>query len=259
MIDLQQYRYSIGCFNLKSQSYGFCSPCNITLYTIIILGRVVEIVQVLYNDANIAPLAYYDILSCYNDVMQMYYCLCCRLLLSGDVELNPGPTGYRQCPQCNNQVHIKRLICVSCGYALCNKGKGRPIGTTSQLGYNVPTGHPGRPVGTTRDAGSNVGTGHPIGTTSDAGSSVSTGRPIGTSRDEGGGTCYIEDDNIKLQEHLSQYPDLIAKWNTDSASLSVSSELLKRGKKRIGQQVRFDSKPLGIAMLWQHTVVQGRW
>ena len=314
MIDLQQYRYSIGCFSLKSQSYDVCSPCNIALYTIIILGRVVEIVQVLYKDANIAPLAYYDVLSCYNDVMHMYYCLCCRLLLSGDVELNPGPTGYRQCPQCNNQVHIKRLVCVSCGYALRNKGKGRPIGTTSQLGYRVSTGrpgtthtgstsdinigHPGRPVGTTRDAGSNVGTGRPsgttrdagsnvgtgrpsgttrdagsnvgtgrpsgttrdagsnvgtgrpIGTTRDAGSIVSTGRPIGTSRDEGGGTSCIEDDNIKLQEHLSQYPDLIAKWNTDSASLSVSNELLKRGKKRIGQQVRFDSKPLGVAMCY---------
>ena len=55
---------------------------------------------------------------------------------------------------------------------------------------------------------------------------------------------------MMLRNHLSQYPDLTRKWNTDSASISISNELLKRGKRRIGQQVRFDSKPLGIGMCY---------
>ena len=112
-----------------------------------------------------------------------------------------------------------------------DKRAGRPKYTTSHSGYNVGTG---RPVGTTRDAGSNVG----------------TGRPVGTSHEEGGGTSFMEDDNEKLCKHLSQYPDLTKKWNTDGASLSVNDELLRKYKCRIGQQVRFDSKPLGIAMCY---------
>ena len=116
--------------------------------------------------------------------------------------------------------------------------------TTSHSGYNVGTG---RPVGTTRDAGSSVGTGRPIGTTRD---DAGTGRPVGTSREEGGGTSFMENDNEKLCKHLSQYPDLTKKWNTDGASLSVNDELLRKYKCRIGQQVRFDSKPLGIAMCY---------
>ena len=156
-----------------------------------------------YDDYNVAPLAYYDVALCYSNILQIYHCLCFRLLLSGDVELNPSPTGYRVCPQCSNEVPISSIVCISCGFVL-RKGKraGQPKCTTSQLGYNVSTGRPvgttgdtgivvtecptssnvsvGRPVGTT---GSNVGTGHPIGTTRDAGSNVGTGRPICTTRD----------------------------------------------------------------------------
>ena len=66
-----------------------------------------------------------------------------------------------------------------------------------------------------------------------------TGRPVGTTREQGGGTNYIEDDAQKLCDHLSQYPDLTRKWNTDGASISISNELLNRGKRRIGQQVTF--------------------
>ena len=92
-----------------------------------------------------------------------------------------------------------------------------------QSGYNVSAGCP---IGTTRDAGSNVGTVRPIGTTRDAGSNVSTGRPMlvvmvglweRTFRKEGGGTSCIEDNSVKLHEHLSQYPDLSTKWNTGGA------------------------------------------
>ena len=344
MIDLQQYRSTIGCFYWRVQNQSnidLNSPCNAALHALLVLGRVVEVGKLLYSDINIAPLVYYDVSMCYSNILQMYHCLCFRLLLSGDVELNPGPTGYRTCPQCSGQVPIRSILCISCGCIMRkDKRAGRPKCTTSQLGYNVSAGRPigttrdagsnvstgrpvvttndtsnigtehpvgttrdagsnvGRPVGTTRDAGSNVGTGRPIGTTRDAGSNVGTGRPIGTTRDagsnvgtgrpigtirdagsnvstgrpigttrdtgskvsdgrpvgtsreEGGGTSCIEDNSVKLHEHLSQYPDLTTKWNTDGASLSVSNELLRRGKKRIGQQVRFDSKPLGVAMCY---------
>ena len=281
MIDLQQYRCTIGCFYLRicnQSGIDLNSPCNAALHALLVLGRIIELGKLLYDDYNVAPLAYYDVALCYSNILQIYHCLYFQLLLSGDVELNPGPTGYRVCPQCSNQVPISSIVCISCGFVL-RKGKraGRPKCTTSQLamGYNVSTGRPvgtisdtgiaviecpigatssnvsvGRPVGTTRDAGSNVGTGRPIGTTRDAGSNVSDGRPVGTSREEGGGTSCIEDNSVKLHEHLSQYPDLTTKWNTNGPSLSVSNELLKRGKRRIGQQVRFDSKPLGVAMCY---------
>ena len=343
MIDLQQYRCTIGCFYLRIRNENgidLNSPCNAALHALLVLGRIIELGKLLYDDYNVAPLAYYDVALCYSNILQMYHCLCFRLLLSGDVELNPGPTGYRVCPQCSNEVPISSIVCISCGFVL-HKGKraGRPKCTTSQLGYNVSTGRPvgsagdtgivvtecptgatssnvnvgrpigttrdagsnvgigrpigttrdagsnvgterpigttrdagsnvgtGRPIGTTRDAGSNVGTGHPIGTTRDAGSNVSTGhpigttrdtgsnvsdgRPVGTSREEGGGTSCIEDNSVKLHAHLSQYPNLTTKWNTDGTSLSVSNELLRRSKKHIGQQVRFDSKPLGVAMCY---------
>ena len=281
------------------------SPTFVALSALVVWRRVIELGQVLHSDVRVAPLAYFDLLLCYSNVYQIYSILFSRLLLCGDVESNPGPTGYRSCPQCGANVSIRSIAC-SCGYVF-RKGKGkgsgrpkshpvgRPIGTTRSAGYNVGTGRPagttrdagsdvsigrpigttrdtgsnvstgrpigttrdagsnvstGRPVGTTRDAGSIVGTGRPVGTTRDAGSNVGTGRPVGTTREQGGGTNYIEDDAQKLCDHLSQYPDLTRKWNTDSASISISNELLKRGKRRIGQQVRFDNKPLGIGMCY---------
>ena len=50
--------------------------------------------------------------------MEMMFSACCYyyvrvLLLSGDVELNPGPCKY--CPACNASIHIRRVYC-DCGY-----------------------------------------------------------------------------------------------------------------------------------------------
>ena len=267
----------------------------------------------MYHICSLAHKAFKVPVRCCNIIMLSYKLYICLIILChGDIELNPGPTGYRACPQCHTQVPIRSLVCSSCGFVIrttkrpgrpqgtnsaigYSVGTGRPVGTTKDAGSNVGTGRPvgttkdagsnvgtGRPVGTTRDAGSKVGTGRPVGTTRDAGSNVSTGRPIGTSRDagsdvstgrpigttrdagsdastgrptgtsreEGGGTNCIEDDHQKLCEHLSQYPDLTTKWNTESASLSITNEVLGRGKRRIGQQIRFDSKPLGVAMCY---------
>ena len=167
-----------------------------------------------------------------------------------------------------------------------NVPSGRPIGTTQDAGFSASTGHPtsdadvemnvptGRPVGTTRDAGFSASTGHrtsdvdiemnvpsgrPVGTTQDAGFSASTGRPdsshkfnscllrsdydMSTEQDD----MFIEDNITLLIQYMKQY-ELPTSWNTDS--LSLSDDLLVRAKKRIGQQVRFDAKPLGIGMCY---------
>ena len=83
------------------------------------------------------------------------------ILLCGDIEENPGPKGYKICPQCKNSMVISVKQC-SCGYWF-NK-KGRPSKTT------------GCPVGTSCVAGFNVSSGQPVGTTLEAGFNASNGR-----------------------------------------------------------------------------------
>ena len=60
---------------------------------------------------------------------------------------------------------------------------------------------------------------------------------------------FIEDNLALLVQHMEQY-DLPSAWDTDKTKLSLSNNLLARAKKRIGQQVRFDAKPLGTAMCY---------
>ena len=47
-----------------------------------------------------------------------------RLLLSGDVETNPGPIVYRPCPICKNMVPIRSKSCSSCGFKFNQNIKG---------------------------------------------------------------------------------------------------------------------------------------
>ena len=52
-------------------------------------------------------------------LMDMMFAACCYfcdrvLLLSGDVEVNPGP--FKSCPACNASIHIKR-VCCECGFS----------------------------------------------------------------------------------------------------------------------------------------------
>ena len=46
-----------------------------------------------------------------------------QLLLSGDIETNPGPHSYKDCPACGKAVHVKSKSCLSCGF-LSKKIKG---------------------------------------------------------------------------------------------------------------------------------------
>ena len=124
------------------------------------------------------------------------------LIVSGDVELNPGPTGssssatgaansianespkqnvcqlFRVCSSCNEQVHVRQKKCKHCGFVL-QRHAGRPTGTTATAGFNVSV-FGGRPTGTKSAVGFNVSGGRPMGTTASAGFSVSGGRPTGT-------------------------------------------------------------------------------
>ena len=62
-------------------------------------------------------------------------------------------------------------------------------------------------------------------------------------------TVLIENNPVLLAQNMKQY-DLASAWDTDKTNLSLSDNLLARAKRQIGQQVRFDAKPLGIAMCY---------
>ena len=191
------------------------------------------------------------------------------ILLCGDIEENPGPRGYKVCPQCKNSIVVSIKLC-SYGYRFNKKGRpchssssskstGRPVGTSHIAGFNVSSGRPvgttqaagfnasngckigstrdagfdvstGRPVGTTLDAGFDVSTGRPVRTTHSAGFNVSDGQPLGTTHENGTKSLLIEDNECELTEHIKQY-DLSITWNTSVECFSLNDDLLKRGKK----------------------------
>ena len=129
------------------------------------------------------------------------------LIVSGDIELNPGPTGssssatdapdsnanqstqstvcqlFRACSSCNGRVHVRQKKCKLCGCVLLRHA-GRPTGTTATAGFNVSLSG-GRPMGTSAAAGFDVSGGRPMGTSAAAGFDVSGGRPRGTNADAG--------------------------------------------------------------------------
>ena len=138
---------------------------------------------------------------------------------------------------------------------------GRPT-SNATIELDVPIGCPVSDVNIELD----VPTGHPFGTTRDSGFSVSAGRPISSvdttesvdsketklndsNSDMYGANVVLEDNPVLLAEYMKQY-DLPSAWDTDKTNLSLSDNLLARAKRRIGQQVRFDAKPLGIAMCY---------
>ena len=168
------------------------------------------------------------------------------ILLCGDIEVNPGPTGKKVCPQCTQFVTNRQKKCKR-GYYLVKKhvSSGRPVRTTCAAGYKVSTGRQmgtavsngynattGCPVGTTQDAGFNASQGCPMGTTCDKGFAVSTGRPLGITYNNSSKSSLIEDDPGKLNEHIKQY-DLPLTWNTDINCLSLNKDMIIRGRKMI--------------------------
>ena len=230
MITVQQYRVVIGCFYFKTQGSAILRRPKGNLTNNFGMKGVIIILCALL------------------------------LLLCGDVEVNPGPRGKKECPGCKKLVTNRQKQC-TCGYDLkisigrpigtshaagFKVSMGRPVGTTGSNGFNVTTGHP---VGTTTNAGFNASQGRPVGTTTNAGFKASQGRPIGTTTDNGGGSSNVEDDPSKLAKHIQQF-ELPTSWNTAECSLSVNENILSCARKYIGKQIRFDSKPLGVAMCY---------
>ena len=55
---------------------------------------------------------FYGFCLCISYVLTIFFQM--SLILSGDVETNPGPV-TKTCPSCNLQIHIRKKICM-CGY-----------------------------------------------------------------------------------------------------------------------------------------------
>ena len=123
---------------------------------------------------------------------------------------------------------------------------GRPISNVN-IELDVPTG---RPCGTTRDSGFSVSAGRPTSSADTTESVDSKKTKLNDSDfDMYDANVVLEDNPVLLAEYMKQY-DLPSAWDTDKTNLSLSDNLLARAKRRIGQQVRFDAKPLGIAMCY---------
>ena len=100
MIDIVQWRASIGAFNISYQSnkpvtsqdfsIGFSELCY--HHTVVI---------------------WFVSIYCLINVLCYVFCL----LLSGDIETNPRPV-HKLCPQCDRHIHIRKKVCL-CGYVFC--------------------------------------------------------------------------------------------------------------------------------------------
>ena len=92
MISTEQWRATIGCF------VPWAGKCN----TSKCIGKVLN---------RGSTCSHYSI----KPFILIMSVLSALLIMAGDVELNPGPRGFRKCPQCEQQVPIKCKTCTSCG------------------------------------------------------------------------------------------------------------------------------------------------
>ena len=160
------------------------------------------------------------------------------LLVSGDVERNPGPV-TRTCHECGTEVNIRRFNCNGCGISLHRRG--RPTGTTQAAGFQVSAGRPegttqaagfqvsaGRPEGTTQAAGFQVGTegGRPESTTQAAGFQVSAGRPEGTTQAAGFQVSAGRPARYERQHMLFDGCELPSDWDVSEDTHNLTDEIL---------------------------------
>ena len=115
MIDIIQWRASIGGFNISVQSVrNTCIDNNIWCDNI----RCDSLEFIEYevpSTCHYFPIVWF--LSVYY-VLNIFFQIC--LILSGDIETNPGPISYKTCPSCDAQIPIRKKICL-CGYAFSQK------------------------------------------------------------------------------------------------------------------------------------------
>ena len=119
MISTEAWRAAIGSFNNRSGMsfimYGSNNLNRYHVYLVILLLLLPFAVLGLMFLSCMNLKAKCACPDCYFSTlvsMEMMFSACCYyyvrvLLLSGDVELNPGPCKY--CPACNASIHIRRV------------------------------------------------------------------------------------------------------------------------------------------------------
>ena len=99
MIDIIQWRASIGAFNAHQSRKSVTTIYSDDYYS-------VTCRDIYYHYAVIWFVSVYCLVSV------SYYAF--SLILSGDIETNPGPVN-KLCPECDGRIHIKKKVCL-CGY-----------------------------------------------------------------------------------------------------------------------------------------------
>ena len=150
MIPLEAWRASIGCFannkcGVPKIIYKGCHTSGSTICRSIIYLVLIFVLPLVSSFVNILALL---VLFLICDLRTFVYCnnTTCMglmnarvmyvlndscfmfehyyqkvLLLSGDIELNPGPKPCKICPSCEMSVHIKKMGC-DCGHRFKSKG-----------------------------------------------------------------------------------------------------------------------------------------
>ena len=120
MISIEAWRAAIGSFtnNRLGISFIMYGSENVNRYycviALLLLPFTVFGLVMLFSSMLLKPKYMCTDHSFYTCVlMDMMFAACCYfcdrvLLLSGDVELNPGP--FKSCPACNASFHIKRVL-----------------------------------------------------------------------------------------------------------------------------------------------------
>ena len=239
MIDIIQWRASIGVFNnvhQSSKSIATMDNCFVTFG------------DMYYQYAVIWFVSVYCLVNVY------YYALC--LILSGDIETNPGPV-YKVCPECDSRIHIKKNVCL-CGYVLCKKSRSFTKVTSPSISTaNVETSNaytqkagcallstsPNDVTDTSLDPSTSVGL---LG---DTAHNVSSNTTIGEKLNDSYITAITEDITVKshvTKDSLSQPSKGSAKWARRSAVVNEKRRLkykINPKGKRLSSSKHYHSQP----------------
>ena len=164
-----------------------------------------------------------------------FYFIFHSLILSGDIEVNPGPI-YRDCPECNQKVHIKQKNC-TCGHIFDKKSRSfsKPYIPIDSLELSTECA-----TGATQESICPVIPGSPVDKTSTSvDSEISTGLltapvscsvPVRHSLDVSHGFIVSDESLEEHQSHtqiqpLSQPLKRSSKWSKHSAKVNAKRQL----------------------------------
>ena len=105
MIDITQWQATIGTFNTMKS------------FPITSLNTKASSKYCIDDEVNYSTIMWF--VSIYY-VLNIFFSIC--LILSGDIETNPGPVVYKICPKCEEKVHIKKKSCL-CGHIFIKKSR----------------------------------------------------------------------------------------------------------------------------------------